>query len=107
MCATPRIVRGALRLAAAGSVALSLSACAPSSIDDDRSSFVSAPATAAQAAARAQLSLVHHQAYYELNLKAGTEPRPASSGGTFHEAYQRWTEGKVRELPDSASEAGQ
>ena len=107
MYAPPRIVRGALRLAAAGWVALSLSACAPSSIDADRWSFVGAPATAAQAAAQAQLSLVHHQAYYELNLKAGTEPRPASSGGTFHEAYQRWTKGEVRKLPESAFQAGQ
>ena len=107
MCAPPRIVRGALRLAAAGWVAVSLSACAPSSIDADRWSFVGAPATAAQAAAQAQLSLVHHQAYYELNLKAGTEPRPASSGGTFHEAYQRWTKGQVRKLPESAFQAGQ
>ena len=107
MCAPPRIVRGALRLAAAGWVALSLSACAPSSIDAVRSSFVGAPATAAQAAARAQLSLVHHQAYYELNLKAGTEPRPASSAGTFHGAYQRWKKGEVRKLPASSSQAGQ
>ena len=106
MCATPRIVRGALRLAAAGGMALSLSACA-SSIDADRSSFVSPPATAAQAAAQAQLSLVHHQAYYELNLKAGTEPRPASAAGTVHEAYQRWTKGAVRKLPDSSFQVGQ
>ena len=106
MCAPPRIVRGALRLATAGWVALSLSACA-SSIDADRWSFVSPPATAAQAAAQAQLSLVHHQAYYELNLKAGTEPRPASSAGTFHEAYQRWTKGAVRKLPDSSFQVGQ
>ena len=107
MCATPRIVRGALRLAAAGWVAVSLSACAPSSIDADRSSFVNPPATAAQAASRAQLSLVHHQTHYELNLEAGTAQRPAASRGTFHQAYQRWTEGKVRELPDSAFQAGQ
>ena len=107
MCATPRIVRGALRLAAAGWVAVSLSACAPSSIDADRSSFVNPPATAAQAAAQAQLSLVHHQAHLELNLKAGTEPRPASSAGTFHEAYQRWTKGAVRKLPDSSFQVGQ
>ena len=107
MCATPRIARGVLRLVAAGWVVVSLSACGPSSIDADRSSFVNPPSTAAQAAARAQLSLAHHQALYELNLKAGAAQRPAASRGTFHEAYQRWTEGKVRELPDSASQAGQ
>ena len=107
MCATPRIARGVLRLAAAGWVAVLVSACAPSSIDADRSSFVNPPSTAAQAAARAQLSLVHHQALYELNLKAGAAQRPAASRGTFHEAYQRWTEGKVRELPEAAFQAGQ
>ena len=107
MCATPRIVRGALRLAAAGWVAVSLSACGPSSIDADRSSFVNPPATAARAVARAQLSLVHHQTHYELNLEAGAAQRPAASRGAFHEAYQRWMEGKVRELPDSAFQAGQ
>ena len=107
MCATPRIARGVLRLVAAGWVVVSLSACGPSSIDADRSSFVTPASTAAQAASRAQLSLVHHQAHYELNLKAGTAQRPAASRGTFHEAYQRWMEGKVRELPDSASQAGQ
>ena len=107
MCATPRIVRGALRLAAAGWVAVSLSACAPSSIDADRSSFINPPSTAAQAAARARLSLVHHQAQYQLNLEAGMAQRPASSRGALHEAYQRWTKGEVRKLPDSPSQTGQ
>ncbi len=107
MCATPRIAPGALRLAAAGWVVVSLSACAPSSIDVDRASFVNPPSSAAQAAAWAQLSLVHHQAHYELNLKAGAAQRPAASRGTFHQAYQRWAEGKVRELPESAFQAGQ
>ncbi len=106
MCATPRIARGALRLAAAGWVAVSLSACAPSSIDADRSSFVTPSATAAQTAARTRLSLVHHRAHYELNLEAGAAQPPASSRGAFHEAYQRWVKGEVRELPDSSSQAG-
>ena len=107
MCATPRIARAALRLAAAGWVVVSLSACAPSAIDAARSSFVTPPATAARAAARAQLSLVHHQAQYELNLEAGTARRPAAFRGAFHGAYQRWTKGEVRKLPDSPSQAGQ
>ena len=104
------IVRGALRLAAAGWMAVSFSGCAPTSIDAERWSFVDPPAIAAQAAARAQLSLVHHQTHYGLNLAAGAAPRPAASRGAFHEAYRRWMEGKVRELPkasQTASQAGQ
>ena len=107
MCATPRIARAALGLAVAGWVAVSLSACAPSSIDADRSSFMTPPVTAARTAAQAQLSLVHHRARYELNLKAGTAQRPAAFAGALHEAYQRWTKGEVRKLPDSSSQAGQ
>lgn len=108
MHADPRIPRGALRLAvAAGWAALSLSACAPSSIDGDRSRFVAPPATATRAAAQAQLAVAHYQAHYELNLKAGAEPRPMSSYGASHEAYQRWTKGEVRKLPESSSQAGQ
>ncbi len=105
-----RIARGALGLAASGWVAVSLSGCAPSSIDAERSRFIEPPAIAAQAAAEAQLSLVHSQAQYGLHLAAGAAPRPAASRGTFHEAYRRWAEGKVRELPkasDTASQAGQ
>lgn len=102
-----RVRRAALGLAAAGCAVLSLSACAPSSIDDDRRSFVRPPATAARAAAEAQLSVVHYQAHYGLNLEAGTAPRPAASHGALHEAYQRWTKGEVRKLPDSSFQAGQ
>ena len=107
MYAYPGVRRAALRLAAAGWAALSLSACAPSPIDADRSSFTAPPATAVRAASEVQLSLVHYQAHYELNLKAGKAPRPAASHGAFHEAYQRWTKGEVRKLPESFSQAGQ
>ncbi len=99
--------RAALRLAVAGWAVLSLSACAPSSIDHDRGSFVRPPATAARAAAEARLSVVHYQAHHELDLEAGTAPRPAAAHGALHEAYQRWTKGEVRELPESAFQAGQ
>ena len=101
MYAYPGVRRAALRLAAAGWAALSLSACAPSPIDADRSSFAAPPATAVRAASAAQLSLVHHQAHYEFNLNAG-KARPAASHGAFHEAYQRWLKGEVRKLPDSS-----
>ncbi len=106
MHANPRLWRGALRLAAAGWLALSLSACA-SSIDADRSSFVSPPATAARTAAWTELSLVHHQAHHGLNIEAGMAPRPAVFRGALHEAYLRWSKGGVRELPESVSQAGQ
>ena len=106
MCTTSRIARGALRLAAAGWVAVSLSACASSSIDADRSSFVNPPAAAAQTAAQVRLSLVHHQAHFELNLAAGMARRPAASHGALHEAYLRWTKGAVRKLPASSSQTG-
>ena len=101
-----RVSRTVLWLAAAGWVVLSLSACAPSSIDAERSSFVAPPATATRAVAETQLLVVHHQAHHELNLNAGTAPRRAAYRGTFHEAYQRWTKGQVRELPESSSQAG-
>lgn len=107
MYAYPGVRRAALRLAAAGWAALSLSACAPSPIDAGRSSFTAPPATAARAASAAQLSLVHHQAHYELNLRAGKAPRPAASHGALHEAYQRWMKGEVRKLPDSFSQTSQ
>lgn len=110
MYVASRIARGALGLAAAGWLALSLSGCAPSAIDAERSSFIQPPATGARSATGAQLSLVHDQARYGLQLAAGAAPRPAASRGTFHEAYRRWAEGKVRELPDvsqTASQAGQ
>ncbi len=102
MDAYPRIVRGALRLAAAAWTAVSLSGCAPSSIDADRTSFVDPPAIAARAAARAELSLAHNRTLHELNLGAGRARRPAASRGAFHEAYQRWLKGEVRKLPDSS-----
>lgn len=107
MYAYPGVRRAALRLAAAGWAAVSLSACAPSSIDADRSSFAAPPATTVRAAAEVQLSLVHHQAHYELNLNAGKAPRPAASHGALHEAYQRWMKGEVRKLPDSFSQGDQ
>ena len=106
MCATPPIVRRALRLAAAGWMVASLSACA-SSIDAERSSVVNSPAIAAQAAAQARLSLVHYQARYRLNLEAGMAQRPAASHGALLEAYRRWTAGKVKSLPDSSFQTGQ
>ena len=106
MYAYPRIPRGALWLAIAGWAVVSLSACAPSSIDDHRSRFVAPPATAARAAARAQLSVVHYQTHHELNLRAGKAPQPAASHGALQDAYQRWVEGKVRKLPESASQVG-
>lgn len=99
MIACPQIARGALGLAAAACAALSLSACAPSSIDAQRSRFVAPQAIAGRAAAQAQLSLVHHRAYGELNVRAGAAPRPAASRGAFHQAYERWLKGEVRELP--------
>ena len=89
-----------LSLACAGWVVVSLTSCAPSAIDANRSSFETPAMIAARTAARAELSLTHHQARYELHLQADT--RPASSHGAYLEAYQRWTEGKVRELPESA-----
>ena len=110
MYAVSRIARGALGLAAAGWLAVSLSGCAPSAIDAERWSFILPPATGAQAAAGSQLSLVHDQARYGLQLAAGAAPRQAASRGAFHEAYRRWAEGNVRELPDvsqTASQAGQ
>ena len=97
MCARSRVARAALRFAAAGW--LSLSGCSP--IDADRASFVSPQAIATRTAARARLSVVHHQAHHELNVKAGAAARPAASRGTFHEAYQRWLRGEVRELTSS------
>lgn len=103
----PRTPRTALRLAAAAWAALSLSACAPSSIDRDRVSFVAPPATATRTAAEAQLSLVHYQAHHGLNLEAATAARPAAAHGALHEAYRRWLKGEVRELPESFSQAGQ
>jgi len=105
MCAHSRVARAALWFAAAGW--LSLSGCSP--IDADRESFVSPQAIATRTAAQAQLSLVHHQARHDLNVKVGAPSRPAASRGTFHEAYQRWLRGEVRELPSSgegASKAG-
>ncbi len=99
MIACPQIARGALGLAAAACAAVSLSGCAPSSIDAQRSSFVAPPAIAGRAAAQAQLSLAHHRAYRELNVRAGAASRPAASRGAFHQAYERWLKGKVRELP--------
>ena len=107
MYVVSRIARGAFGLAAWGWVAVSLSGCAPSSIDAQRSSFSEPPAIAAQAAAGAQLSLVLNQAQYGLHLAAGAAPRPAASRGTFHEAYRRWAEGKVRELPEASETASQ
>ena len=94
MIACAQIARGALGLAA-----VTLSACAPSSIDAQRSSFVAPPAIAARAAAQAQISLDHQRAYRELNLRAGAASRPAASRGAFHQAYQRWLKGEVRKLP--------
>lgn len=105
MCAYSRVARAALGFAAAGW--LSLSACSP--IDADRASFVSPQAIATRTAAKAQLSLVHHQARHELSVKAGAASRPAASRGAFHEAYQRWLRGEVRELPspgEGAPKAG-
>ena len=99
MCAYPRIARAALWVAAAGWVAVSLSGCSP--IDADRASFVFPQALATRTAARAQLSLVHNQALHELNVEAGDASRPAASRGAFHEAYQRWLRGEVRELAPS------
>lgn len=96
MCAYPRIARAALRFAAAGWAAVALSGC--SSIDADRASFVFPQAIAAKTAARTQLSLVHNQTLQGLNVSAAAAPRPAASRGTFHEAYQRWLRGEVREL---------
>ena len=108
MYAYPGVRCAALcRLAAAGWAAVSLSACAPSPIDADRASFTAPPATAVRAASEVQLSLVHYQAHYELNLKAGKASRPAASLGAFHGAYQRWLKGEVRKLPDSFSPTGQ
>ena len=99
MIACAQIARGALGLAAAACAAVALSGCAPSSIDARRSSFVAPPAIAGRAAAQAQLSVVHHQAYRELNVGAGAASRPAASRGAFHQAYQRWLKGEVRKLP--------
>lgn len=110
MGAYPRTVRGTLWLAAAGWAAVSFSGCAQSSIDAQRRSFVHPPAIATRAADRAELSLTHNQTLHELNLEAGTAPRPAASLGTFHEAYQRWIKGEVRKLPapsQAVSGAGQ
>ena len=103
MCAYPQVGRVALRFAAAGWVAVSLSACSP--IDAGRASFVFPQAIATRTAARAQLSLVHNQAHHELNVKGGAAGRPVASRGTFHEAYQRWLKGEVRELPSSGQTA--
>ena len=94
-----------LRLVCAGWAVVSLASCAPSAIDTNRSSFETPSAIAARAAARAELSLAHHQARYELNLQADT--RPASSHGAYLEAYRRWTEGNVRELPESSVQGNQ
>jgi hypothetical protein len=90
------------RLAFAAWAVVSMAACAPSAIDVNRSSFETPSVIATQAAARAELSLAHHQARYELNLQADTPP--ASSYGAYLEAYQRWTKGKVHELPESSSQ---
>ena len=100
MCTTPRMASGLLRLASVGWMIVSLAACAPSAIDANRSSFETPSVIATRAAARTELSLAHHQALYELNLQADT--RPASSHGAYLEAYQRWTEGQVRGLPESS-----
>ena len=99
MIACPQIARAALGLAVAACAAVSLLGCAPSSIDAQRWSFVAPPAIAGHAAAQAQLSLVHHRAYHELNVRAGAASRPAASRGGFHQAYQRWLKGEVRPLP--------
>ena len=102
MCAYPRVVRVALLCVVAGWV--SLSGCSP--ISADRASFVLPQAIATRAADRAQLSLVHSQAQHGLNVAAGTASRPAASRGTFHEAYQRWLRGEVRELAPSDETSG-
>ncbi|MCY4440202.1 MAG: hypothetical protein OXE53_08340 [Deltaproteobacteria bacterium] len=99
MIACPNIARAALRLAAAAWVAVALSGCAPSAIDARRPDFVAPQAIAGRTAAQAQLSLAHHRAYRELNVRAGAAPRPAASRGAFHQAYQRWLKGEVRKLP--------
>jgi len=101
MGAYSRVARAALWLAAAGWV--SLSGCSP--IDGDRASFVAPQAIATRTADEARLSLVHHQARYGLNVKAGAASRPAASRGAFHEAYQRWLRGEVRELTASGEGA--
>ena len=105
MCAYSRVARAALWFAVAGWV--SLSGCSP--IDADWASFVSPQAIATRSVDRAKLSLFHHQARHELNVKTGAPSRPAASRGAFHEAYRRWLRGEVRELPssgDGASKAG-
>ena len=99
MIVCPQIARVALGLAAVACAAVSLSGCAPSSIDAQRSRFIAPPAIAGRAAAQAQLSVVHHRAYRELNVRAGAASRPAASRGAFHQAYERWLKGEVRELP--------
>ena len=105
MGAYTRTARRALRLAAAAWAAAALSGCAWTAIDADRSSFVFPQAIAARDASRARLSLVHGQAHHGLNVKAGAASRPAASRGTYHEAYQRWLTGQVRELPASGETA--
>ena len=100
MYTIPRMASALPRLVFAAWAVVSLASCAPSAIDANRSSFETPSATAARTAAEAELSLAHHQARYQLNLQADT--RPASSDGAYLEAYRRWSEGKVRELPESS-----
>ena len=97
-----RAARAVLRFAAAGWTAASLWGCGPTPIDVDRLSYVTPTATTARVVSQTELSLIHHQIQYELNLKAAEAERPADSRGMLP-AYTRWLNGQVRAMPRTAS----
>ncbi len=103
MGASARMGRGVWRLGAAAW--LVLCGCSGSAIDAGHARRGAAPAAAARAAVEARLSLERGRAYRVLNVEAGAGPVPASAGGSYHEAYRRWSAGEVRPLPKSSTTA--
>ena len=100
MTRNPTNPEPAFRVVLAAGLALGLGGCMTGPVGSGQSGPTAAARIAERSISAARLGLARGEAQREINLSEAGKQRPVGARGAAHEAYLRWRDGTLPELPD-------